>query len=115
MPKRIMTTAGKIAVMQAYVDGKPIQIRATRKNKSDWIDSYGEPHWDWDFFAYRVKPEEDKEPSLVQKKTIIGEVIESIKQKHCYHCDCLEEGNCHLCEVYCIIGELENDFIAKGE
>lgn len=63
-----MTTKEKIAVMQAYVDGKQIQIRATRINKSDWVDSYGEPHWDWEFFDYRVKPQEEKPVRMTNRQ-----------------------------------------------
>lgn len=54
--------------MQAYVDGKRIQIRATRINKSDWVDSYGEPHWDWEFFDYRVKPQEEKPVRMTNRQ-----------------------------------------------
>lgn len=56
----LMTTQEKIAVMQAYVDGKQIQIRTSK----GWIDFYitAEPSWNWRDFEYRIKPE-PKEPT----------------------------------------------------
>ena len=52
-----MTTREMIAVMQAYADGKKIQI--ADKGSKDWADyGTGEPVWDWDAFDYRIKPEE---------------------------------------------------------
>ena len=63
-----MTTKEKIEVMQAYEEGKQIQIRAIRINKSDWVDSYGEPNWDWDFFEYRIKPEEEKPVRMTNRQ-----------------------------------------------
>lgn len=57
----------------------------------------------------RVIEKWNRRPSPVQKETDIGEVIESIKQKHCYGCYCLEEGECSGCDIYTIIGEIENE------
>lgn len=56
------TTAEKIAVMQAEVEGKPIQRKWTHPGSRDceWQDIAGvgaEPLWDWPNFDYRVKPE----------------------------------------------------------
>ena len=52
-----MTTREMIAVMQAYADGKKIQI--ADKGSKDWADyGTGEPVWDWDAFDYRIKPED---------------------------------------------------------
>jgi len=51
-----MTTKEMIAVMQAYIDGKKIQI--ADKGCKDWENYIGEPLWDWDTFDYRIKPEE---------------------------------------------------------
>lgn len=48
-----MTTQEQIAVMQAFVDGKPIQY----KDKIDgWRDCY-HPLWDWNITEFRIKPE----------------------------------------------------------
>lgn len=51
-----MTTQEKIDVMQAYLDGKPIQIR-NRAVVSEWTDlEVKEPSWNWNTYVYRVKP-----------------------------------------------------------
>ena len=47
-------TKTMIEVMQAYVDGKTIQVYD--EEESTWIDSIG-PAWNWTFGSYRVKPE----------------------------------------------------------
>jgi hypothetical protein len=49
-----MTTKEKIAVMQAYLDGRTIQLYGTR-----WYDFKldEEPDWNWGQTNYRVKPE----------------------------------------------------------
>ena len=50
-----MDTKQKIEVLQAYLDGKPIQIGTG----SQWVDytEGSEPLWKWSSFNYRVKPE----------------------------------------------------------
>ena len=47
-------TKKAIEVMQAYVDGKTIQVYDD--DHLTWIDSIG-PAWNWNFGSYRVKPE----------------------------------------------------------
>ena len=54
-----MTTEEKIEVMQAYVDGKKIEINKYLDNHKHWID-IKEPTWNWGINNYRVKPEEPK-------------------------------------------------------
>lgn len=54
-----MTTAEKIAVMQAFEDGKQIEFRRSFNNNNVWIDCGG-PVWNWDIYEYRIKPEEKK-------------------------------------------------------
>ncbi len=54
------TTKQKIEVMQAFVDGKPIQYKGNDK-WSTWKDMPVEPTWDWNYFDFRIKPEDDKE------------------------------------------------------
>ena len=51
------STKEKIAIMQAYEDGKKIQGRDPETE--DWFDWTGknEPSWDWRSGDYRVKPE----------------------------------------------------------
>lgn len=51
-----MTTAEKIAVMQAYLDGKQIQFNNNNEWK-DWTIPL-EPTWNWVDYDFRIKPEE---------------------------------------------------------
>jgi hypothetical protein len=51
----VKTTAEKIAVMQAFEDGKEIQFRNNSRPDS-WIDCPN-PAWNWEMTDYRVKPE----------------------------------------------------------
>lgn len=59
------TTAGKIAVMQAYLDGQEVHVRI--KGSSEWHRVYpagnaaSEPEWDWPGNEYRLKPLEPRE------------------------------------------------------
>jgi hypothetical protein len=52
-----MTTKEKIAVMQAYLDGRPIQLRCNGGNGGHWADLLSEPMWTWGQDRYRIKPE----------------------------------------------------------
>ena len=47
------TLAEKIAIMQAYTDGKAVQYYNISKNV--WKDAVS-PTWDWFTYEYRVKP-----------------------------------------------------------
>ena len=52
-------TQKMIEVMQAYVDGKQIQLQSRSDDPCNWWSpghSSG-PQWDWDRCAYRVQPE----------------------------------------------------------
>lgn len=55
------TTAEKIAIMQAYLDGKTIETLAigsdTWYGMTPITEDVGEPLWDWKQFKYRIKPE----------------------------------------------------------
>lgn len=64
-----MTTAEKIEVMQAYLDGKQIQIKVG----DGWKDIYYEPEWDWGIHDYRIKPEAKVRPYT------FDELVEAIK------------------------------------
>lgn len=55
-----MTTEEKIAVMQAYVDGKKIQAKTF--GADNWMDCIVEPSWNWVVYDYRVKPEAKYRP-----------------------------------------------------
>ena len=54
------TTAGKIAVMQAFADGKKIQ--AMTKGRIIWDDIKANPCWDWSYFNYRIVPQPKTRP-----------------------------------------------------
>lgn len=51
-----------ISVMQAYADGKEIQIRGSRNEVwRDWVLPDA-PTWDWHNYEYRIKPEPKYRP-----------------------------------------------------
>lgn len=52
-------TAEMIAVMQAFVDGKKIEVINPREQNS-WRECTWEPSWDWARCNYRIK----KEPAV---------------------------------------------------
>jgi hypothetical protein len=57
-----MTTQEKIEVMQAYAEGRKIQMRPKEfKEWDDWGISE-EPEWDWCLNEYRIKPESTYRP-----------------------------------------------------
>lgn len=45
------------AVMQAWEEGKTIQLRSLRSSPSEWIELILCPLWNWEACEYRVKPE----------------------------------------------------------
>lgn len=51
------TTAEKIAVMQAHIDGKAIECSRQDGNKSQWSTIATAPSWNWDWWEFRIKPE----------------------------------------------------------
>jgi hypothetical protein len=53
----IEETKKAIEVMQAFVDGKTIQIKTAGR----WFDTIMNPLWDWYETDYRIKPTEPKE------------------------------------------------------
>lgn len=50
-----MTTAEKIAVMQAFEQGKKIEFRKD-PGRGEWTPT-GNPTWNWAFFEYRIRPD----------------------------------------------------------
>lgn len=58
-----LTTRQKIAVMQAFCNGKPIQVRASRVGLANGFNclywqnytKQDEPDWDWWNYEYRIK------------------------------------------------------------
>lgn len=54
-----MSTKEKIEVMQAWLDGEPIEFcYQTLDGYSEWtaLKTKDEPIWSWDAYKYRVKP-----------------------------------------------------------
>ena len=50
-----MNTKEKIAVMQAFVEGKEIQV--STRHSTEWKRLVWMPEWDWTSYNYRIKPE----------------------------------------------------------
>lgn len=53
-------TAYKIKVMQAFLDGKEVQVRPRSISICPWsrkLPPDMDPEWDWVHFEYRIKPE----------------------------------------------------------
>jgi len=59
-----LNTKQKIEVMQAYLEGKVVQIRYVQ----GWVDwkseELGEPMWCWSSDEWRIKPEKVIKPSI---------------------------------------------------
>lgn len=71
-----MTTQEKIEVMEAYTEGKEIQVKHKADNVwADWV-VYDDPEWDWNSYEYRIKPEDKYRP---YKNT--DEMIEDFKRR----------------------------------
>ena len=51
------TTAGKIAVMQAFEDDKAIQAYLNDENDRGWENVLTVPQWMWVDYTYRIKPQ----------------------------------------------------------
>lgn len=49
-----------IAVLQAFNEGKTIQLRHRNDDAADWVDVGVSTEWDWCTFDYRIKPEEPR-------------------------------------------------------
>ena len=47
-----MNTLDKIKIMQAFVDGKEIELMATH---GGWVMLAPNPKWNWDVYSYRIK------------------------------------------------------------
>ena len=50
-----------LPIIQAYINGKPIQSRCIKGDKSLWYDDDEDPSFDGDF-EYRIKPESEYRP-----------------------------------------------------
>lgn len=58
------TTAGKIAVMQAFERGEPCEWQYQEGDGDEWL-RVEVPSWNWDEINYRVKPREPREYWIV--------------------------------------------------
>lgn len=56
----IEDTKAKIAVMQAFVDGKPIEYKYRHDQKDPW-ERNDNPGWEWAHIDYRVAPPKPRE------------------------------------------------------
>ena len=79
-----MNTKEKIKVMQAYENDKIIQIYVNDNVKwVDWVEK-NEPKWNWDYYEYRIKPEELYRPFHIifdDSRKILGKVVEPKRGK----------------------------------
>ena len=77
------TTAEMIAVMQAYVDGKEIEMCAY--GTCDWlvIPLNRQPLWNWGDYSYRVKPEPEYIPfTFEDAEFLIDKAVKKKKQNY---------------------------------
>lgn len=51
----------QIAVMQAFAEGKEIEVRPLHSTENDWVTGLT-PVWNWTAFEYRIKPESKHRP-----------------------------------------------------
>ena len=73
------TTQEMIAVMQAYEDGKEIQLRLLTDSK--YYDCKN-PGWNWDNYDYRVKQATEYVPfTFKDAEFLIGKVVKHKKDK----------------------------------
>ena len=72
------TTAGKIAVMQAYENGK--KIEAYLNDDIGWSGFLGnEPLWKWCEYDYRIKPQTVEEASISSANKHLYETSEAAR------------------------------------
>ena len=66
MENNVETLEEKIKVMQAFVEGKPIEIKSNMQ--LDWCswNSFYPPHFNWGYSDYRIKEEPKKKVKLYQ-------------------------------------------------
>lgn len=78
------TIEEKIAVMQAFADGKEIE-NCPLELSGHWLNC-SQPLWDWKSYDHRVKEEEPKAPKYVHftfedAEFLIGKVVKSKDEK----------------------------------
>lgn len=77
-----MTTAEKITVMQAFIDGKTIE---TRINNDSWmevsLENNDDLYWNWEKNEYRIKPETKYVPYEIPEEIKLGIEVQTINKK----------------------------------
>ena len=101
-----MTTKEKIAVMQAFCDGKTIQISMLDNNDWSNINKDSNPEWNWRNFKYRIK----QEPEYIlfdfsDAELLIGRTVKSKHSKNIF----LITGY-DISEKYFIVGNTTQTF-----
>ena len=72
---KMKTIEEKIAVMQAFADGKEIELRLL--TDSEYYDCKN-PGWNWGNYDYRVKPEPEYIPfTFEDSEFLIGKIVKS--------------------------------------
>lgn len=74
-----ITTEEKIAVMQAFLEGKTIEIAAATGSSAGTWDKITRPAWDWLSNQYRVKPEPKEFYAIVYTSSDGGEFYSSLR------------------------------------
>ncbi len=66
------TTQEKIAIMQAYVDGKTLQIKTITGEWEDWRGTrlFPDPGFDWGRCDYRIKEDMEQKALDVYSKAV---------------------------------------------
>lgn len=59
------TTAGKIEVQQAWIDGKDVMKKRFDCSSKSPLDKDCEPLWNWDMYRYSIKPQTVEEAADV--------------------------------------------------
>lgn len=102
-----MTTKEMIDVMQAFVDGKKIEVKCKWDTETDWHSC--EPKWDWYASDYRVKPEPEFVPydSVTEvekdkwfKRKASGMLFRIIRLDASDNSVILDFGRCNLQELF---------------
>lgn len=72
-----MTIREMVDIMLAYDEGKQIQCKFLHENDDCWRDA--EPNWDWNRYAYRIKPEEEKPVHITSRVLTPQEFAEKME------------------------------------
>lgn len=68
------TTEEKIAIMQAFVEGKIIE--SSKRGNDNWTRFPCEPNWNWDDLDYRIKQEPEYIPfDFTDAEQLIGKIV----------------------------------------